>query len=99
MSTEIVIDEKIELNVKEPSKYSIIFLNDDVTPMEWVIEVLVNIFRYSKERATELTLEIHNEDSAVVGTYSYEIAEQKSAEVITLSRNNGFHLQVKVEEE
>lgn len=99
MSTEVVIDEKIEITVKEPGKYNVIFLNDDVTPMEWVIEVLVNIFKYSQENATELTLEVHNDGSAVVGTYSYEIAEQKCAEVITASRNHGFQLQVKVEEE
>ena len=44
-NTEIVIDEKIVKEIKEPSKYNVIFLNDDLTPMEWVIDILENIFR------------------------------------------------------
>jgi ATP-dependent Clp protease adaptor protein ClpS len=98
-NTEIVIDEKIVKEIKEPSKYNVIFLNDDLTPMEWVIDILENIFRHSRESAESLTLKIHNESSAIVGTFSYEIAEQKSLETVNLSRNSGFPLQVKLEEE
>jgi ATP-dependent Clp protease adaptor protein ClpS len=98
-ATDIVIDEKIKKSIKEPSKYNVIMLNDDHTPMEWVIELLEIIFKYSREGAEEITLKIHNEGSAVAGTYSYEIAEQKSIEAMTLSRNNGFPLQVKLEAE
>ena len=97
--TDIVIDEKIKKTVKEPGKYHVIMLNDDQTPMEWVVSVLMDIFKHSRENAENLTLTIHNEESAVVGTYSYEIAEQKSVEAVTLSRNNGFPLRVNVEEE
>lgn len=101
MSTniDVVIDEKIKQVVKEPSKYNVIMLNDDATPMEWVIGVLKEIFRHSDADAEALTMNIHVEGSAVVGTYKYEIAEQKSAEAISASRNHGFPLQVKVEEE
>jgi ATP-dependent Clp protease adaptor protein ClpS len=98
-ATDVIIDEKIKKEIKEPSKYKVIMLNDDSTPMEWVIELLEIIFKYSRISAEELTLKIHNEGSAVVGIYSYEIAEQKSVEAVTLSRNNGFPLQVKLEEE
>lgn len=96
---EIKIDEKIDKSIKEPSKYHVIMLNDDSTPMEWVIDILMSIFKHSQKSAESLTLEIHNEGSAVVGTYIHEIAEQKSVETITASRNNGFPLQVKIEEE
>ena len=100
MSTDIdvVIEEKIKRTVKEPSKYNVIMLNDDATPMEWVIGVLKEIFKHSDTDAEALTMKIHNEGSAVAGTYKYEVAEQKSVEAVSASRNHGFPLQLKVEE-
>ena len=96
--TDIVIDEKIKQVVKEPSKYNVIMLNDDATPMEWVIGLLKEIFKHSDKDAQSLTMKIHNEGSAIVGTYKYEIAEQKSVEAVNISRNHGFPLQLKIEE-
>ncbi len=96
---DIKIDEKIKKKVLEPKKYNIILLNDDVTPINWVIEVLRQIYKHSEASAEALTLTIHNEGSAVVGTYFFEIAEQKAAETISSSRSRGFPLQVKIEEE
>ena len=98
MTTDVDIDEKIKLDLKEPSDYNVIMINDDATPMEWVMGVLKEIFKHSDANAEALTMKIHNEDSAVVGTYKYEIAEQKSVEAINASRNHGFPLQVTVEE-
>jgi len=100
MSTDIdvVIDEKIKQVVKEPSNYNVIMLNDDLTPVEWVISVLKEIFKHSDADAEALTMNIHNEGSAVVGTYKFEIAEQRSVETVSASRNHGFPLQLKVEE-
>ena len=95
---DVVIDETIKINTTEPKKYNVIMLNDDHTPMEWVIQVLKSIFKHSQESSEKLTLSIHNEGSSVVGTYSYEIAEQKSIETVNLSRSKGFPLQVKLEE-
>tara|TARA_Y100000385_G_scaffold15350_1_gene15590 strand:- start:2310 stop:2630 length:321 start_codon:yes stop_codon:yes gene_type:complete len=96
--TDIVIDEKIKRIVKQPSMFNVIALNDEQTPMEWVIGVLKEIFKHSDSDAEALTMAIHNEGSAVVGTYKYEIAEQKSIEAVSASRNHGFPLQMKVEE-
>ena len=93
------IDEKTEMNVDEPSMYKVIFLNDDHTPMEFVIGLLIELFRYNEETAKELTMKIHEEGSAVVGTYTYEIAEQKGIEATRLSRNNGFPLTIKIDKE
>lgn len=97
--TDIIIDEKIEINVTEPTKYKIVMLNDEKTPMEWVINVLTVIFGHSQETAEKLTLQIHNEGSAIVGIYSYEIAEQKTVETINSSRDKGFPLQVRIDSE
>jgi ATP-dependent Clp protease adaptor protein ClpS len=96
---EVKIDEKIEKKIDEPGKYNVIFINDNVTPMEWVIDVLQRIFHHSLETAKNLTLIVHEKGSAVVGTYSYEIAEQKAIEANGSSREHGFPLAVKVEQQ
>ena len=97
--TEIVLDEKISLDIKEPKKCKVVFLNDDGTPMEFVIDVLQNIYRHNHEIAVDITMKIHNEGSGIVGVYSHEIAEMKATETTSLARNHGFPLQVKIEEE
>lgn len=103
MSTDILedvkIDEKIKSIVSEPSKYKVVMINDDSTPMEWVVEVLKVIFNHSQETAEKITLQIHSEGSAVIGIYTYEIAEQKTVETVTASREKGFPLQVRLEKE
>jgi ATP-dependent Clp protease adaptor protein ClpS len=96
---DVVIDEKISVSTDEPSNYKVIFLNDDTTPIDFVVEVLKIIFKHSTDTAKDLTMKIHNEGSSVVGVYSYEIAETKSIETVNLSRSNGFQLQVKMEKE
>ena len=98
MTTEIDIDEKIKLDLKEPSDFNVIMINDDATPIEWVVSILKEIFRHSDDSSEALTMCIHTEGSAVVGTYKYEIAEQKSNEATNASRNHGFPLQIKLEE-
>ncbi len=101
MSTavDIQIDEKIKITSKEPSKYKIVFINDDQTPMEFVVSLLTEFFKHSEEVARSITLKIHEEGSGVVGVYSHEIAEQKAIEATSISRENGFPLRIKVEED
>jgi ATP-dependent Clp protease adaptor protein ClpS len=94
---DIKIDEKIKHEISEPTKHRVILLNDEKTPMEWVIDVLKRIFNHSQETAEKLTLQIHNEGSGIAGIYSYEIAEQKSVETVNVSRDHGFPLQVRIE--
>lgn len=88
-----------KMDVKPPSLFNVIYVNDNTTTMEFVIETLCTIFDHSAETAMELTMKIHEDGSAVVGTYPYEIAEQKGVEVTLLARNNGFPLAVKLESE
>jgi ATP-dependent Clp protease adaptor protein ClpS len=96
---DVVLDEKIDHKLSKPKKYNVIFVNDEITPMDWVIGILVEIFRYNDNTAQEITMKIHNQGSAIVGSYSFEIAEQKTSETITLSRNQGYPLVAKIEEE
>ena len=67
--------------------------------MEFLIDVLIQIFKHSDTTARDITVKIHEEGSAVVGVYSFEIAEQKGVEATNLSRSHGFPLQIKVEKE
>ena len=96
---DVKLDEKIKQKIEEPRRWKVIFLNDDHTPVEFVISTLTEIFRHTQEVAKKITLEIHNEGSGIAGVYSYEIAEVKSVETTSLARANGFPLQVKLEEE
>jgi len=97
--TEITLDEKISIDIKEPKKYKVVFLNDDTTPMEFVIEVLQNIYYHNQDTAMNLTMQIHTEGSGIVGVYAHEIAEMKATETTSLARNHGFQLQIRIEEE
>ncbi len=98
-NADIVLDEKIKVRTEEPKLYKVIFLNDDTTPMDFVISLLVGIFKHTEDNAMKLTMQIHTEGSGIVGVYTHELAEQKAIESVGLSRQNGFQLQVKLEEE
>ena len=99
MSTTTETKEKVKVQLKPPSMWKVLFMNDDVTPMEFVIELLVNIFGHSESSAKDVTLEIHNTGSGVAGVYNYEIAEQRALESTQLSRNNGYPLRIQLESE
>lgn len=95
----VEINEKIKKKAIEPSKYNVVFLNDEVTPVDWVVKLLTTIFKHSQETAENITLTVHHEGSGVAGTYTYEIAEQKTVEASTISREQGFPLQIQVDRE
>lgn len=94
---EIKIDEKIQKEILEPSKWNVIFLNDDTTPMNFVIELLITVFKHSKETAEKIMLQVHEKGSAVVGIYTFEIAEQKTTEATQCARQQGFPLGIHME--
>lgn len=83
--------------VKEPPRYKVIYLNDDVTTMQFVVETLTEIFDYEHEAAVDKALEINDAGSSVITVLPYEIAEQKGIEVTLLARSNNFPLQVRIE--
>lgn len=99
--TEATVQARIapKLDLQPPPQYKVIYINDEVTTMEFVVETLKVIFDYDELGAIEITKEVHEEGSAVVAVLPYEMAEQKGVEVTLLARNNGFPLQVKVEAE
>lgn len=90
---------KINEAIKEPPMFKIIYLNDNQTTMEFVIETLIEFFNYNTQTAVKITEDIHEAGSAVVAVLPYEVAEQKGIEVTVHARTNNYPLQIKLEPE
>lgn len=83
--------------VKEPPRYKVILLNDDYTPMEFVVHVLETFFGFGSEKATQLMLAVHTQGSAVVGLFSRDVAETKSEQVNNYAQSHDHPLLSRVE--
>ena len=99
MSNGIEIELEDEIDLQEPKKYKVFLLNDDFSTMDFVIDVLVKVFRKSVDEASVIMINIHNNGKEICGTYSYEIAGTKVAQVKAMARENGFPLKAVMEEE
>ncbi len=82
IDTQNVVEEKVENTVKEPSKYHVFLLNDDYTPMDFVVEVLSKFFNKNVEQATDIMLTVHYEGKGLCGTFTADIAETKVDHVV-----------------
>ncbi|MBQ7991014.1 MAG: ATP-dependent Clp protease adaptor ClpS [Oscillospiraceae bacterium] len=89
---------RTDTNVREPRKYNVIMLNDDFTTMDFVVQVLVDIFHKDPVTAEALMLDVHNKGRAVVGSYSYDIARTKVQTAMNRARAEGFPFRMLVEE-
>ena len=94
-----IVKTQIDTNLAEPPMFKIIYLNDNATPMDFVVETLIDAFDYTEQTAAQITMDIHEAGSAVVAVLPFEIAEQKGIEVTVLARNNNYPLQIKLEPE
>jgi ATP-dependent Clp protease adaptor protein ClpS len=101
MSIDVAIEKRTNttISLKPPEKWKVVLHNDDTTPMDYVIEVLMLIFGHDFDAAKDITLTIHNSGRGTAGIYPYEIAEQKCAETLSDSRNKGHDLTVDLEKE
>ncbi len=90
------IQSKTRVEIKYPDRYKIIILNDDYTPFEFVISLLVEVFNKNGDEAKRVTAEVHELGQGVVGYYNAEVAEQKTSEATLLSRTAGHPLVCKV---
>ena len=97
MATSTSITEKTRVKVKEPKRYKVIMHNDDFTTMEFVVEVLKTVFNKDIKEANDLMMKVHKGGSAMVGTYSYDIARSKVEETTLLARQEGFPFKVTME--
>ena len=98
-NTDVAVDEKVRIKVSEPKRWKVILINDDVTPVDFVVTLLMDVFRHDPNSAGNITMQVHETGSAIAGVYSFEIAEIKSVEATTLARGAGFPLQIKMEED
>jgi len=87
----LLLDTK--LKTKKPSMYNVILLNDDYTPMEFVIMVLEKVFNKKQNEARQIMLHVHKKGIGICGTYTYEIAESKCVTVIDMAKKNDHPLQ------
>jgi ATP-dependent Clp protease adaptor protein ClpS len=95
--SDTVVVVKPNLGISQPSLFNVVYVNDSVTTMEWVIASLIDHFNYDLERSLDVTQRVHNEGSAVVATLPYEIAEQKVAEITSEARLAEYPLIVRME--
>ena len=90
---QTLLNEDVKQKIKKPSMYKVLMLNDDYTPMDFVVFLLKRIFGKSDSEATDIMLNIHKNGSGLCGYYSYEIAETKTLQVIKLAKANEHPLQ------
>jgi len=85
--------------IKEPPMFRVVYLNDNQTTVDFVVESLIEFFDYTAETAEQITIDIHETGSAIVAVLPFEIAEQKGIEVTLSARSQSYPLQVKLEPE
>ena len=86
-----------KLKTKKPSMYNVLLLNDDYTPMEFVVMILEKVFNKQQEEATQIMLHVHKKGIGACGTFTYEVAESKCKTVIDIAKKNEHPLQCTME--
>lgn len=99
MESNIDIKEKNKVKIKKPKLYKVIMHNDDFTTMEFVVDVLVNIFNKKIEEASKIMIDVHKKGSGVAGIFPYDIAVSKASTAMTIAKEQGFPFKLSVEEE
>lgn len=95
MSTKAATKEKTE--VTYPKRYAVMLYNDDATPMDFVIQLLVEIFNKTLDQAHNITMNVHENGKDAAGVYSFEIAEQKRHEATLITHHHGHPLRIDLE--
>lgn len=92
------VKERVEERIKEPTLYTVVLLNDDYTPMQFVIDVLETLFQKSPAEAYRVMMQVHLDGRGVAGTYPWEVAETKVDSLVKLARDAGHPLQATIED-
>lgn len=99
MSQKTILKEKTMIEVKKPKMYKVLIYNDDYTTMEFVVEILIKIFKKQPIEATKIMYDVHRKGVGVAGIYSYDIATTKTIQAKSMSESSGFPLKFSMEEE
>ena len=92
------VKERVREKVKEPTLHSVVLLNDDYTPMEFVVDVLEALFQKSPAEAYRIMMQVHLNGSGIAGVYPWEVAETKVSVVTSMAKDAGFPLRAAIEE-
>lgn len=98
METDIVIKQKNKIKIKKPKQYKVIMYNDDYTTMEFVINILANVFNKNLLEAEKIMLDVHQKGQGIAGVYPYDIAVTKVATSISMAKEEGFPFKLTIEE-
>ncbi len=97
--TGVVVKTRTRTQTKKPSMYKVLMLNDDYTPMEFVVYVLQRFFAMPNEKARQIMLHVHQRGVGICGVYTYEVAETKVNQVMDLASENQHPLQCTIEKD
>ena len=95
--TDGAVKERVRSETKEPALYSVVLLNDDYTPMDFVVEVLETLFQKSPAEAYRIMMQVHREGRGLAGIYPWEVAETKVDALLTRAKDSGHPLQAVIE--
>ena len=93
------LDEEKRAQLEEPPMYRVLLLNDDYTPMDFVVDLLMSVFRKTREQATEIMLHIHQQGKGLCGVYTHDVAETKVATVHSIAEESGHPLRSVMEKD
>jgi ATP-dependent Clp protease adaptor protein ClpS len=92
------VKERVHEHIKEPALYNVVLLNDDYTPMQFVVDVLETLFQKTPSEAYRVMMQVHLNGRGIAGVYSWEVAETKVDSLLTLARDAGHPLQATIED-
>ncbi|MCQ2969241.1 MAG: ATP-dependent Clp protease adaptor ClpS [Clostridium sp.] len=98
MENKVVTKEKSKIKFKKPKQYNVIMENDDFTTMEFVIDVLINVFNKESVEANRIMLDVHSKGRGLVGVYPYDIAVTKVSIAMNMAKEEGFPFMITIEE-
>lgn len=99
MSEKTIVKEENKIEIKKPKMYKVIMHNDDYTTMEFVIQVLTEIFKKSAIEATKIMYDVHKKGIGIAGIYTYDIAKTKMNQAMDMAEKNNFPFKLTMEEE
>ncbi|MGH4050843.1 MAG: ATP-dependent Clp protease adaptor ClpS [Clostridium sp.] len=99
LNEQVSIREKIQVKIKKPNNYLVIIHNDDYTSMEFVVQVLVGVFKKQVVEATKIMFDVHKKGSGVAGIYSYDVGLTKIDQAMRMCEESGFPLKLTLEKE
>jgi ATP-dependent Clp protease adaptor protein ClpS len=99
MEGKTITIEKNKVKTKKPKHYKVVMYNDDYTTMEFVVDVLMNIFNKKIEEANKIMMDVHRKGRGIAGIYPYDIAVTKASTAMSFAEEEGFPFKLTVEEE